>query len=184
MDSYAFNETLQQLCSRLLEAFPESVELKNAQASITAVISVSPEIPSKRFAEDMAPFKASFISRDYSFMDGPHSPVHFLGMYEAWICMHDVTKSAVMEYIVKLAGFSGMFDVCDQECVTTRAVDNSRGMVPPNPLNPVMMTNLFNLARDATMHMSDVDAMELLDGRNSQKLGELCFSIIDSLKQC
>lgn len=132
----------------------------------------------------MNPFKNMLRTGDYSFMDGHASPLHSLGLYGAWVRMHDITKSAVMEYVLNLASLSGMFD--DTLAVQAQNQPNpepaAAGIAQDmHSFDPAMMTRLFNIARTATMSLTDEDARDLLEGRNSKRLGDMCFGIMDSL---
>lgn len=171
MNSIEFNKTLDEFCLRLFEAFPDSCEIIRARELMLSMINIDNELPAKTFAQKMQPFALQIEQHDVSFMDGPDSPLHFLGIYESWTRMHDVTKMAVMDYVVRMAELAGVRHV-----VVSDPKDQLTGL-----LDPAVIANIFEIARKASSNMTDEDANALLEGRNSQKLGDLCFSIIDSL---
>lgn len=181
MNAIAFNATLDEFCTRLLEAFPGSSEICRAREIMSSMMQVDVELPAKTFAIKMQPFARYIEQRDASFMDGPDSPLHFLGIYSSWTRMHGVTRQAVMDYVSRMAILSGV----QQPSQTPTCVDVS---TPPSQLeqmagmvDPALIANILDIARSATSSMTDADAKALLEGRNAQKLGDLCFSIIDSL---
>lgn len=164
-----FNVTMQEFCARLAEAFPSMPEIKHSQSLLASTIQLDPALPAKTFASQVAPFRHMIAAGDFSFLDGPASPLQAFGMQSAWECMHPVTRTAVAEYISKLAKYAGI-------------MTPPTAMANPASMDPAMINNLLSLARDATMKMSEEDAKDLLTaGRDPNKLGALCYSIIDSL---
>lgn len=174
MDSAAFNSTMTEFIDRLSMAFPTMPEISQSAQLLISLASSSPDMPAALFAEHIRPFAKHVAVGDYSFLDTSSSPLNALGLGRAWAVMHPETKTASLQYINKLVQYSGAL---------------GGGVVPVTPsdpmegqgMNPAMLTNLFNMARQATSGMSENDAKALVEGRDSKMLGDICFGIIDSL---
>lgn len=181
MDCDLFNEVMDEFVQKLSEAFPKQPELARARVGLEGIKSVDTSLPCRSFADSMRPFAHLVQQGDYSFMDGERSPLHQLGLYGCWTIMHELTKAAAMEYVLKLCKHAG---------VMTMQMQQPSLVVAPNQLAPVlfsgfdtgMVDNIMSMARNATQHMTENDARDMIEGRNAHKLGELCFGIIDSMR--
>jgi hypothetical protein len=178
MNFLIFNQTMHELVQKLLIAFPESNDIKNALSLLRTLEESSPQTPALLFSENIRPHLAALQNKNYEFMEGPQSPLHVLGLADSWYRMHESTKLAVMNYVIRLAELS----VTDMTVsLPPQQQDPATILNSAMQLDPKMVQNLFSIARNATMNMTEDDARSLLEGRDSRKLGDLCFGIIDSL---
>lgn len=175
MNTGEFNNTLHELCSRLVGAFPDSQDIGRACTVLDAMVLADSGLPAKTFASKMKPFVVYLKTRDESFLDGPDSPLHFLGLYAQWQTMHAITRTIVMDYIVLLTKAAGLTiaEPCPAQDPLVAAMADM--------VNPDFIGNILNVAHAATLNMTEVDAKAMLAGQNHEKLGALCFAIMDSL---
>lgn len=164
-----FNSTMKEFVGNFLAAYPDNQDLRRAWGIIASLSESSPATPAQLFAENLKPHAESLRRGDLSMLDDHRtSPLSFFGMQSAWDAMHSNTKQACLAYIVRMAEYAGVFSAAPAQ--TNDGIDTT------------MVASIFNLARSATSGMSEGDARSLIEGRDSEKLGQLCLSIIDSLK--
>lgn len=181
MDVNAFNQCLDELTARLQEAFPDLVEIANARNMTRTVMETNPHLPMQMFCEHMRPHLDALQARDLYFLESAESPLHPLGLAAAWKRMHPVTREAVVGYLDKLVGFSGL--LIERQALSLIAQASNGSQPTPNgtPINPAAISDIFQMAQAATNGLSEDDARALLEKRDSQKLGDLCFNILDMM---
>ncbi|KAI9549659.1 hypothetical protein GHT06_003845 [Daphnia sinensis] len=175
MDVTAFNQCLDELTGRLQEAFPDLQELASARMMTKTIIDTNPNMPLQLFCEHMRPHVDALQTRDLQFLEQPSSPLQPLGLLEAWKRMHPITRDAVVGYLDRLVGYSGL--LVERQAMSLLGVKSTGPGAPP--INPAAISDIFQMAQAATCNLSEDDARALLERRDSQKLGDLCFNILD-----